>query len=192
MSKESKKRVSKPIKQKKCRSCLGLFTPSLSTQIVCSPRCAYLYASGKEEKKFKKETRRRKIEANQNDRKWWIEKAKTICHKYIRMRDADRSCVCCPDVFHSSKWDAGHYIPAGRCSALRFDERNIHKQRSRPCNKDMSGNLTAYRAELIKRIGIDTVEWLEGPQPNKKWTIDELKEIVSYYQKKVKLLDDIR
>jgi hypothetical protein len=34
-----------------------------------------------------------------------------------------------------------------------------------------------YRPELIRRIGLANVEWLEGPHEPAKYTIDELREI---------------
>jgi len=52
----------------------------------------------------------------------------------------------------------------------------------------MSGNITLYRINLIKKIGIERVEWLEGPHPPAKWTIEELQGIISTYKQKLKLL----
>jgi hypothetical protein len=48
-----------------------------------------------------------------------------------------------------------------------------------------SGNLSNYRKRLIKRIGIETVEWLDANHEVKRWTIEELKEVVRYYKSKI-------
>ena len=44
------------------------------------------------------------------------------------------------------------------------------------------GNLVLYRAELIRRIGLAEVERLEGPQPQRKFTIPDLREIRDKYR----------
>jgi hypothetical protein len=45
-----------------------------------------------------------------------------------------------------------------------------------------SGNLGPYRIELIKRIGQEKVDWLEGPHEPKRYTIDDLKAIKAHYR----------
>jgi hypothetical protein len=47
----------------------------------------------------------------------------------------------------------------------------------------LSGNLLCYRINLIKKIGQAAVDVLEGAPVEKKWTIDELKEIQQKYHK---------
>jgi hypothetical protein len=73
----------------------------------------------------------------------------------------------------------------GHSAALRFDENNTHKQCS-VCNNYKSGNLAEYRPNLIVKIGLEEVERLEGPHDPKKYTIDELRELLSVYQAKNK------
>ena len=65
---------------------------------------------------------------------------------------------------------------------MRFEELNTHKQ-CMPCNSHLSGNLINYRINLIKKIGLEAVEWLEGPHKPKKYTIENLKEIRDKYRK---------
>jgi len=57
-----------------------------------------------------------------------------------------------------------------------------------PCNTHLHGNLIHYRVNLIQKIGLAEVERLEGPQEPKKYSIDELKEIISTYRAKTKEL----
>ena len=51
-----------------------------------------------------------------------------------------------------------------------------------------SGNLLGYRPGLIQKIGIEAVEWLEGPHEAKKYTVDELKAMTADYRAKTKEL----
>lgn len=70
---------------------------------------------------------------------------------------------------------------------MRFEPDNCHKQCS-VCNNHHSGLLTDYRLELIRRIGQDRVDWLEGPHDKKTWQIEELKALREKYQEMTKEL----
>jgi hypothetical protein len=70
----------------------------------------------------------------------------------------------------------------GHSSLLRFHEDNCHKQSSFD-NNHKSGNLVEYRVRLIEKIGLERVEWLEGPHKPMKYTIDELKDLTKHYRK---------
>ena len=106
---------------------------------------------------------------------------------YIRLRDSHLPCVsCCKtkgnDNLTGGYWHAGHYRTTAAQPALRYNELNCHKQCPN-CNNHKSGNIAEYRIELINRIGINLVEWLEKDhkQPS-KWTIEELKALRQYYK----------
>jgi hypothetical protein len=45
-----------------------------------------------------------------------------------------------------------------------------------------SGNLLGYRPRLLEKIGMEKLEWLEGPHAPKKYTIDELKALTAHYR----------
>ena len=66
-------------------------------------------------------------------------------------------------------------------------EDNCHKQCA-PCNTHLSGNLVLYRVNLIERIGLHRVEWLEGPHSPLKLSIDDLRAIRDTYRAKAKQL----
>jgi len=51
---------------------------------------------------------------------------------------------------------------------------------------DKSGNLTEYRRHLINKIGLDRVEWLEGPHDSPRYTESDLRAIRDKYRKMVK------
>jgi hypothetical protein len=42
--------------------------------------------------------------------------------------------------------------------------------------------LSEYRSNLLKKIGLQKVEWLEGPHDPKKYVIEELKAMLTHYQ----------
>ena len=71
---------------------------------------------------------------------------------------------------------------------LRFEELNCHKQCA-PCNNHLSGNVGEYRINLINKIGLEQVEWLEGPHELQKLTCEDLKAIELKYKKKLKALE---
>lgn len=174
------------MKPKRCKApdCHEWFQPTKSFQSWCCADCALAILRHKERQKQRAETRDMRAKLNQNDRKWWIKQAVKHCNLYIRMRDKDLPCISCGN--HKGRYDAGHYRPAGNNSFLRFDERNIHKQCHYDCNIMQSGNLINYRIGLVKKIGAPAVEYLEGPHPTKKWTIDELRAVVDEYKRKIK------
>jgi hypothetical protein len=45
-----------------------------------------------------------------------------------------------------------------------------------------SGDIVNYRIELVKRIGADKVDWLEGPHEAKRYTIEDLKAMKASYR----------
>ena len=57
------------------------------------------------------------------------------------------------------------------------------------CNRENSGNIVEYRAELIKRIGIGRVERLEQDNETKKFSIEYLKRIKKIFNKKYRLYE---
>jgi hypothetical protein len=135
--------------------------------------------------KQKRENREAKKRLKDNDRSLRLKKAQQAFNAFIRMRDDDLPCISC-GRYHNGQHHAGHYIPVGRQAALRFNEINCHKQCA-PCNNHKSGNLTDYRKNLIDRIGLPLVEWLEQDHPKvQAWTCEELRAIEAYYRRAAK------
>ena len=166
------------MKQKICKNCKTKFTPSRPFQVVCSIKCAHEYSKVIQAKK----KRKAKVEFHRSDRTYLTRQAQYWVNKYIKLRDK-YTCISCGNK--TRKMDAGHYRPAGRNSALRFDERNINCQ-CVICNQFKSGNLIAYREALIKKIGLEMVLELESNNECKKWSVSELNEIISKYKLKVR------
>lgn len=177
---------------KKCKACRQPFTPARPLQRACSPGCALelvILSRAQEELKEKKAERRKDAEtrARLKSRKELEREAQAEVNKFIRARDAEKPCISC-GRFHGGQWHAGHYLTTGARPELRFNELNIHKQ-CQPCNTHLHGNLVLYRVNLIERIGLDMVEWLEGPHEPLKLTREDLIELRNTYRRKAKELE---
>ena len=177
------------IKKTKCKikaeGCELLYTKWSVTQKCCNnPACAIVLMQMEKEKKARKvylsEKNRLKSKAD------WAREAQTAVNAYVRLRDKNEPCISC-GRHHNGQYHGGHYLSVGARPELRYEESNISKQCS-PCNNHLSGNIVLYRVNLIKKIGLDRVEWLEGNHEPKKYTIEELQEIKKLYQQKLKQL----
>jgi len=111
----------------------------------------------------------------------WLKEAQREFNKWIRWRDRDLPCICCGR--QANKWDAGHCQSVGAPPERRVEPDKCHKQRARPCNSDKSGNANQYRKRLVKKIGVERVEFFEGPHEPLRLTIEDIKEIKAKYQK---------
>ena len=176
--------ITKPIKDKTCKICKVKFTPTRPLQSVCSPNCAYTHAKAVRVKTERKETREAKVRLKSKSE--WLKEAQTVFNQYIRLRDKDLPCISC-QRFHTGQYHAGHYLTTGAHPELRFDEINVHKQCS-ACNNYLSGNIVEYRINLINKIGIDAVTYLESKHQPKHYTIEDIKTLKAIYKEKVKTL----
>ena len=187
-------------KPKKCRvaACGVLFVPARLGQAVCSPACAILDAPKNLERARKSlaQVERREIKVRKErlkSRAEHLREAQAAVNEFIRLRDAHLPCISCDslpndhDLMTGSRWDAGHYRSVGACPELRFEPLNIHRQCVR-CNRNLSGNAVEYRIRLVIRIGAEKVDWLEGPHPACKYTVDEIKAIKADYRAKTREL----
>jgi hypothetical protein len=105
-------------------------------------------------------------------------------NKYIRHRDKGLNCISCGN--EPKKANAGHFYSQGGHSNVRFNEDNVHLQ-CEHCNSYLSGNLLNYRIGIEKRIGTARLIVLEViAHETKKWTIQELNEIIETYKRKLK------
>ena len=175
---------SEALKPAKCKVCKKPFTKTMTTQRVCSLKCALELTRIEREAKEKKSNRLARI--NIRTRSEWLKLAQAQVNKFVRFRDGNL-CISCGRV-HQGQIHAGHYLSVGARPELRFELDNIHSQCS-ACNNYLSGNITLYRINLIKKIGLERVEWLEGPHDAKKYTIEELQDIIKVYKLKIKELD---
>ena len=140
--------------------------------------------------KLKKETE----QARKADTKERKEKIKTyseflkdlqkVFNEWVRESQRGSKCISCSNPTPS---DAGHYKSVGANPELRFEPLNVHLQ-CRKCNGYWGGNLIEYRKGLIQKIGVEKVEWLEGPHEPTKLSVEEIKELITLYRAKIKTL----
>ena len=149
-----------------------------------------------------KRDRERKMEVKPLS--YWMKRAQTQFNKFIRARDIGLSCVSCGATESEVEsqqgwkvggaWDCGHYLSVGSHPELRFEQDNAARQ-CKSCNGG-SGNYSRknhqtardYRVELIKRIGLERVEWLEGPHEPKRYRKEDYQAIEAEYKAKLKEL----
>ena len=188
--------AAKQPRAKKCRvaECLASFVPQRLGQRVCSPACAILdaptnQANQEKARKSLAQVERREIKVRKEkikSRAQHLKDAQTAFNAWIRERDIGLPCVSC-GRHHNGQWHAGHYRTVGGSPELRFEPLNVWRQCA-PCNNHKSGDIVNYRIELVKRIGAEAVEWLEGPHEAKKYTIEQLKAMTAEYRAKTREL----
>ena len=166
---------------KDCKQCGTKFQPARPLQRVCSPICASRLV--KDVTTEERETVKGRKEAIKS-RADWASEAQAAFNAWIRARDADKPCISC-GRHHTGQYHAGHYLSRGARPELAYEPDNCHKQCA-PCNTHLSGNVALYRVNLVKLIGLDRVEWLEGPHQAKHYSVDDLKEIKATYKRKLK------
>ncbi|MNI36624.1 Bacteriophage Lambda NinG protein [compost metagenome] len=186
--------AAKQPRPKTCKNpaCGISFPPQRLGQSVCSPKCGLAIKDVNQEKARKSlaQVERREIKVRKErlkSRADHLREAQAAVNEYVRLRDAHLPCISCDsmpsdhDLITGSRWDAGHYRSVGACPELRFEPLNIHRQCVK-CNRNLSGNAVEYRIRLVKRIGADKVDWLEGPHPARKYTVEEIKAIKADYR----------
>lgn len=184
----------KPAKPKKCRvaACRASFVPSRMGQAVCSPACAIIDGPrhAPKARKALADIERKDIKVRKEKLKSRADHLKDTQHAFnawIRQRDIGQPCISCGTTA-DVQYCAGHYRTTAAAPELRFEPLNVHLQCNRNCNMGKSGNLLGYRPGLIKKIGVEAVEWLEGPHEAKKYTVEELKAITAEYRAKTREL----
>lgn len=189
-----------PSKQRKCRHCRQMFQPARCGQNTCSYECSVAVAEIVAAKsKARREKAERIAEAASvkilklklKTRREWLKEAQAVFNCYIRLRDqlAGHACISSgrPLDWSGNAVDAGHYRSVGAAPHLRFNEDNCHAQ-SKHDNMWLSGNAVDYRINLIARIGLARVEALESDNEPRKYSIEELKRIITTYRHKTKEL----
>ncbi|HDL1372722.1 TPA: recombination protein NinG [Mannheimia haemolytica] len=187
--------ANKPPKQHKCKECGGYYIKFQSTQQVCSVKCAMAMGKRKTETKRKQADKAERKERKQRleklkSRSAWLKDLQNIFNKFIRLRDKDLPCISC-GRHHQGQWHAGHYKTVGGNPELRFNEDNVNRQCS-VCNNHKSGNIVNYRINLIEKIGLERVEFLERKDhPPLKLTIEQIKDLIKVYKAKCKELERV-
>lgn len=188
---KSAKGLKKP-KLKSCKVCRAKFIPAKPLQCVCGLQCALSLAALAKAKRERSQAVQEKRETKAKleklkSRSDWAREAQTAFNKWVRLRDNGKPCISC-QRHHSGQYHAGHYMSRGARPELAYEPLNCWKQCS-PCNTHLSGNIALYRKNLVELIGLEKVEWLEGPHEPKHYSIDDLKNIRDTYRDKCKELE---
>ena len=172
----------------RCKNCKEKFEAVHFLQKYCfKSECSKVWIEKAKVQNWKKEKKilKDELETVQSLTK----KAQRYFNTYIRARDEAKGypCISCGKVLRKGNIDAGHYFSAGGHGSVRFSEFNVHAQCSRPCNKDKSGDLLNYQIGIEKRIGGEELLKLhEEAHKIRKFTREELKEIIETYKQKKK------
>lgn len=151
--------------------------------MVCTPQCGYEYVKQQKIKQAKKE------------KKEWYEKnitvqelmkmAQKVFNTYIRERDKGRPCISCEREL-KGKFDCGHYFSSGGHKSVTYNLDNCHGQ-CVYCNQHLHGNLLNYQIGIEKRIGGERLLKLhELAHQERKYTREELRDIIAEYKQKIK------
>lgn len=175
---------------RKCKVCKTKFKPQYTTiQPTCSITCLIIYDKQQREKEYKARTRELRKNARNESHPWHIKECQRLFNRWVRVRDSSEGCISCGTCRMDIKYDAGHFLSVGSNPELRFHPDNCHKQCSKNCNTSLSGNVVNYRPRLIEKIGLERVEWLEGPHKAKHYTIPDLKGMIKDFKAKIKELE---
>lgn len=189
--------------RRKCSYCKSYFKPDKpfpGPSAWCSPECASSLALERLLPKKRREERRKARTETRQQREALKTKpqltreAQRAWNRYIRARDAGRSCASCgatPSNKFGGTMDCSHYRSVGAAPHLRFNVFNAAAACVR-CNRELSGNVVALRAGLIERFGIDRVEALELDNQVRNFDKDYLRRIKAIFTRKARLLEKIR
>ena len=172
-----------------CKNCKCKFEPQYnSVQSVCSFECSIELTKKNQKKKAQKEWNKEKKKRKEalKTKSDHLKELQVLFNKWIRLRDKGNNCISCNKP--CKKENAGHYRSVGGNPELRFEPLNVHLQ-CEYCNTYQHGNLIEYRKNLINKIGLCKVEWLEGSHELKHYTIDDIKKLKVVYKYKIKHLE---
>jgi hypothetical protein len=170
------------------------FEPRTTSQVYCCYECLI---EDRSTETYKKAIKQAVMKENKAKIKEWKETTKThsnwlqelqkVFNQFIRLRDVEQCCISCKRPL-INKYDAGHFLSVGAYPNLRFDEYNVHGQ-CVYCNQHKHGNISEYTCNLPERIGLEQFESLMNRRKLPlKITIEEIKEQIEYYKKKVNVL----
>ena len=167
----------------RCKNCKTKFTPIKFLQKYCfKPECIEAWVAVEKPKQWKKE--KAKLKADLMTVQDYVKIAQVHFNNYIRERDKGLNCISCDKK--ALKENAGHFYNANNHWSVRFDEDNVHLQ-CEHCNTYLHGNLLNYQEAILKRIGYERLEVLSAKSNlTRKYTVQELKEIIKTYKQKYK------
>ena len=186
------------------RKCCNCKTPNSAEDYILGPGgiqsfcnfdCMTAYAYDRKSKGVKIQQ-----SIARKEKQFKLEKLKTITqyaneaqasvNRYINVRDYNKPCRMC-DKPNRGVRHACHYRSVKAAKQLRFNTYNIWSG-CYSCNVSLSGNLLEYRIRLVKKLGSNRVEWLEGNHELSRYSIDYLKRVKRIFAKRAKHLTKLR
>jgi len=168
----------------RCKNCKEKFEQVRFNQKFClEADCVRVWVESEKAKQWKKTKQKAKLDLmTLSD---YLKLAQQVFNKWINLRDKGKPCISC-DKPITGRVNASHFWNANNHYNVRFNEDNVHSS-CITCNQFLSGNLLEYRTRLISKIGEQRFNILEAEaRKTRKFTIDELKEIIATYKKKIK------
>lgn len=164
------------------------FKPSI--QKLSSYEKMKLQAKKQREKKKEREIliKAKKKEKRENHLPTLIKKLDTIFSLYIRNKfknqDGTVTCFTCYNRHPLKEIQNGHYVRRANMNT-RFDERNCRPQCFK-CNVWYRGNYAQFTDHLLEIYGEEWLrELIADGRKIKKWTSQELKDLIKFYQEKI-------
>lgn len=193
---------------KKCavKTCRAPFVPEKTVITWCSPECGHAIAVAKLAKQKTAQARasrkavrddkaetKKKLDA-MRPRKWFLAKAKTALHAYIRARDEGKPCISCDTILlklgrPGGDYDAGHFRSVGSAKHLQFEEGNIFGQ-CKHCNDHLKGNQLEYERRLRILKGDAYVDAIKADNDARHLTIHDFLQIEATYTAKLRALKE--
>ncbi len=165
-----------------CDVCGKEYEKQKMGQKVCSPGCAIEYSRA--ERAYFEDKRPRKAKTKSDTRA----EAQAAFNKYIRVRDGN-VCISCGTT--TGQFHAGHYRTRAAAPQLAFNHFNCHSQCAQ-CNNYKSGNITAYRDRLVRKIGEEKVLLIEADQRVAQFSEAYLERVKSIYNRRARHLERLR
>ena len=168
----------------RCKNCKNKFEPVRFNMKYCTEtECLRAFSDEIKAKQWQKT--KQKMKADLETVQDIVKAAQMVFNKYINLRDKGLPCISC-DKPITGRVNASHFWNANNHHNVRFDEDNVHSS-CITCNQFLSGNLLEYRTRLCSKIGQERFDELEAKRHvTKKWTKDELKDLIAIYKGKLK------
>ena len=185
--------MNRVLKFKTCKWCEVEFSPFNSMQKCCAPKCALLFTRAehgkKESKAERSELKRRKEKLMTMSDHMRLTQA--VVNRYVLAKNKDMPCICCGKSPYSGVRHAGHFKSRGANSFLTFNLWNIWPC-CYSCNVEKGGNIHCYREGLVKRIGLEKLDYLDNAPRSRIYEIEYLKRMRKIFNKKIKIIDKLR
>lgn len=181
------------LNKRKCKNCKVEFQKLSPLHSLCSQKCAIENANKLKLKREALEAKKQRKEYKDTKEKLktrpdHLREAQRWFNAWVRQRDLGFPCIACNKPMNK-KINASHYKSVGAHPELRFEPLNCHAG-CEACNTYLSGNILNYRINLINRIGLEKVEWLESQHEAKHYSVDDIRAIKGEYKRKLKELKD--